>query len=831
MLPSPGYCRPILFATVFLFSGMLSSQSLPEGKYHRNRERTVDIIHVKEEISFKFDEQSILATTTIQLTPLGSIGQFSLDAIGLNVLSVNVSGKNGSGEVRFRSNDSTITVFPGEVLVRGDTVSYSIAYTARPTAGMYFLPEPGGKSLYTVFTYGEGGLHANWIPIFSDVNDKFSTEMVVTVPPPYVAISNGKLVSQTRMDNGDVRYHYLQQLPHSAYLMALYVGDFERQALPPALDSIPLAYWAPRGRLPEGESVFSRTPAMVEFFSGKFRYPYPWNKYDQVAIRNFYIGAMEHTGITAHRSSVLRKGAAPENFGPPDFDHYHALWSAEGTIAHELAHHWFGNNLTCRNLSYIWLNESFATYCQMLWDEAEYGENLFALDRIEAMDRYLKYVASSHTIRPLEYHYFDAPDQMYTEEITYFKGGLVLHMLRTILGDEAFFEALAYYLRKHEFSNVISSDFEIAIEEATGRNLDWFFDDWVYGGGYPILEINSTYLSEEGKIDLSVAQIQPRVEGQGIFRLPLPVTIVTAGGKMDHVFWLEKSQQHFVIDCSQRPQMVSIDGNGSLIAEIRFHKSAEELVYQATHDDLAGQFRALRQLVKRFPGHPQTVNTLRQILSADGFWGLRAEAALLLGELGNSDAEELLSLALKARPYQVQKAGVLSLKRFRSAFAVPRLKSIIRSASHPDVVATAIIVLSEVDARGELAFIRAQLSRPAWYQEITLACLKAFQNVAEPSLVSEISPYLGNQYNDNVRVAALDAWERCSPADPVFREAVMQFAEAGSPGVRERAIQILGELRVSRAVPLLERIAEQDGNPNIKLLAKSALEDIGRLMR
>jgi len=188
---------------------------------------------------------------------------------------------------------------------------------------------------------------------------------------------------------------------------------------------------------------------------------------------------MENTSITGHRASLLRKEHAPENSGSPDFYDYYSLWTAENLISHELAHNWFGNNITCCSINYLWLNESFATYCHLLWDEESLGKERFDFDRIKALDLYLDYVKENHIIRPLENAYYDTVSEMYTTPLTYFKGAIVLHMLRIILGDEEFFHVLSYFLHQHEFTSVVSSDFKTAIEEAVGKNLDWFFDDWV----------------------------------------------------------------------------------------------------------------------------------------------------------------------------------------------------------------------------------------------------------------------------------------------------------------------------------------------------------------
>ncbi|MDZ7376905.1 MAG: M1 family metallopeptidase, partial [candidate division KSB1 bacterium] len=445
------FSRTVAFFLVIGLAALVQAQVLLGGKFQRVRERTIDIVHYRADLSFDFIERKIQGTATITLRPLITCQFFDLDAIRLHIEQVDLHLLQGTHPLTFDQSDSGLKINLGRSYSRQETLTVAIRYWAQPNAGLYFLKDHDHPGQYFIYSYGEGGLHANWLPIYNEVNDKFSSEFMVTVPANYSVISNGDLVETTTQSDGQRTFHWKQKLPHSNYLMALYIGEFERGELTPAFGTIPLNFWVPKGRLNEGAYAFRNTPKMVEFFSERFNYRYPWEKYDQVAFPDYAIGAMEHTSVSGHRLSVLRDSSAPDNFGPPDFDRYFQVWSADGLISHELAHHWFGNNITCRNLNYIWLNESFATYCNMLWDEFHLGKDAFDLVRREALDRYLNYVAKKHQIRPLEYAYYDTPSEVYIIEITYFKGALVLHMLREILGDDAFFTTLSYFLHQHQF--------------------------------------------------------------------------------------------------------------------------------------------------------------------------------------------------------------------------------------------------------------------------------------------------------------------------------------------------------------------------------------------
>lgn len=825
-------CMVILSAAMLLwppaYLNTALAQRLPEGEFHPTRERAIDLLHYSAELKLNIAEQSVSGAAEVVFQPLRQTDAVSLDAIRLNIQAVQLKREGGAAELPFTARENSLLISLDRVYSPPDTLTLLIRYSARPNAGMYFQTDPDHPERTWVYTYGEGGLHANWLPIYNDVNDKFSSEMRVTAPLPYTVISNGTLLGVEAAGEGQRTFHYKQSLPHSNYLIALYLGELEKGELPPAFGGIPLAYWVPKGRLTEGAYAFRNTTRMVEFFSQRFNYRYPWEKYDQIAVPDYSIGAMEHTSVTGHRASVLRDASAPEDFGGPEFDRYYNVWTADGTISHELAHHWFGDNTTCKNLSYIWLNESFATYLQFLWDEESLGRETLLLDCREALDRYLSYVEKEHLIRPLEYRYFDTTGDIYNEEHTYLKGALVLHTLRYVLGDEAFFNACSYFLRRNEFSNVDSRDFASAIEAATGRNLDWYFDDWVYGAGHPVFEVSYSYLPARQLLALRVKQVQPFVEGQNLFTLPVEVAVVTPAKTERRTFWVDEAEEEFLIACEQKPLLVSFDGAGNLVVEIRFEKSIDELAYQIEHDEFPGRIWAMREAARRFPGHPRTLAALSGVLSGSAFWGLKAEAALLLGQIRTSEAEKAMAKALQQPDYRVRKAAALGLAQFPPKFAAPLLKDLVERDSHSNVAATALKALAKNSPANAAPLIRKHLNRPAWYREITIAGLEAFGEIGDAALAAEIRPYAGENYHQHIRTAALNAWKSCAPADSLLHATLIDFAANANYGVKMEAIKLLGQLRVRGAETVLKQINEESGDVNFRVEAKKALQALER---
>ena len=750
-----------------------------------------------------------------------------LDAYHLDVKEVLLAGH---GAVPFAADGRQICLDLPARAGRGQRLEVSVSYGAAPKAGMYFQPDQAQQGLYYVTTYGEGGLHANWLPIYNSNNDKFTSEMVISVPKAYRLVANGKLLEER--DEGDRKIlHWLQERPHPHYLIALYAGDFERGELEPAFGDIPLAYWVPRGRLEEGAYTFRNTKRMVEVFSERFDFRYPWVKYDQLAIPDYAIGAMEHTGITGHDASVLRRpGMAPTDFSNPDFGDYHTGWTAEATIAHELAHHWFGDDLTCAHLGQIWLNESFASYLMMLWAESDEGLDQLAMDVDHARHTYFSYVAEEHIIRPLEYDHFDSPNDIYNQPHTYFKGAAVLHMLRGILGDEGFFDSLSHYLHSHTLGIVQSHHLQDAIERTTGQNLDWFFADWITGGGHPRFEVESRFLAERQLLELNVKQVQSLVEGQGFFRLPVVVTLVTDSRRWQETVWVSEEEHHFFLPTAEEPKMVSFDGEGFLVAEVQHDKSLQELLYQAREDAVAGRLWALRQLAEHFPARSETVGLFGELLGQEAtFWGLRAEAVRLLGEVRSPAAEAVAIDALASSDHRLRTAAVLGLEAFGTEGARGALEKVMLEDPHGDVSATALMALARSDSEVSVATLKGLLQRTSWNDELQTAVAMAAKEGERPELLDLIRPLAAFPHNQETRGAALAAWAHLAPDDSVLHRNLIALAKDPSYVLQQIALKSLGELYVEDGRPVLEEFVELDVDTNLTQLARESLEQLDRL--
>jgi HEAT repeat protein len=307
------------------------------------------------------------------------------------------------------------------------------------------------------------------------------------------------------------------------------------------------------------------------------------------------------------------------------------------------------------------------------------------------------------------------------------------------------------------------------------------------------------------------------------------ITVATSKGMKRETVWVKNDEDRFFLDCEEEPLMVSFDGKGTLVAVVRFDKSLEELVYQIENDALPGRIWAMREIVRRFPAHSHSLQALLNVIRGQSFWGLKAEAALLLGGIRTRDAEEAISKTTQSIDYRIRKAVVLALPSFRTHFAESMLKNIIQKDTHSDVVATAIVALAKTNPYGHTDFIRKQINRSSWYDEIKIACLKAFEIIGDEGLISDIRKFTHEKYHEFIRTGALEAWKSCRPDDGELHQILMGNAESSQAGVQLFSIEALGSLYVTEAIPVLEKIVEDSGDADYRVAAKEALKRIKRL--
>ena len=406
--------------------------ALADAKPHFAPDRPCDIVHIALTLQLDIAQQSLRGTcaTTVRAVQEAVPG-LTLDAVDLQIVQVRQAG---GATLPYDYDGQRLRVTFPEPLHHDAPATVEVDYSVtKPRLGLYFITPDAAypHKPVQVWSQCQDEDARYWFPCFDAPNEKATTEMTVTVPQPYFVLSNGTLLSTTRDEAaGTITYHWLQDQPHSTYLMTLVVGEFSEHT--ELVDGLPVQWYVTPGREDDGQRAFGDTPEMVRFFSQKLGVPYPWNKYAQIAVSDFIFGGMENTTATTQTDLTLHDARA------------HLDFSSNGLVAHELAHQWFGNLLTCKHWSHAWLNEGFATYFDALFHEHHKGTDEFRYYMHQNAKAYFREDAE-HYRRPIVTNVYKEPIDLFDHHL-YEKGSLVLHMLRYMLGDAAFWGSLQQYV-------------------------------------------------------------------------------------------------------------------------------------------------------------------------------------------------------------------------------------------------------------------------------------------------------------------------------------------------------------------------------------------------
>lgn len=811
-------------------AGPIPGHRLPTGMEQSVRERQVDIKRLAADLTVDMERQTVGGSVTVTFTPLQTgLNTLILDAASLDIEEVGLVGAESLTELAFSVGDRKLLIDLPSGIEPGDDVAVSVRYAASPKTGLYFFAETDTETA-EAWNYGEGGRHYNWLPLYNETNDRFAVDFWITVDQPYVVLCNGSLREVKRNGDGSQTFHWSLEEPIPNYLLALNIGEFVEVPLADAKvgqRTVPLSVWTHAGDEESAAFSFGSTPKMVEFFSDVLGYHYAWPKYDQITLRNFW-GAMETTGMVGFAESALHhEGGLTDCF--PELNEAFPTWTTEDVVAHELAHHWFGDLVTCRSVASIWLNESFASYLHTVWNGHAHGEDDLTYQRWRYLQRYLEYVRKTGKVRPLEYSHYDTSDDMYTEEITYLKGALVLHFLRHVLGDQDFSRSVKAYLEEHAFSEVDSFDFQRALENVTGRNLTWFFEDWIRGGGgYPALSVSYLWVPERKELDLTIEQVQAVQPFEGYFDVPLDVEITTASGSRVHRVRLHENELNIALPSDGEPLMVVVDKGNWLVAEIHQDQSVDELVYQLQNGDVAAGLRAARQLAEDFDRDPAAIAALAGVLGdRDAHWGLRQEAALDLGTMGGDDAIAGLVSGLDDPNSTIRRAVAIGLGRAGGVISAEALERSIGSDSAEGVIGAAAIALGTMRASSAKAVLVAQVDRESHdFDVIRHSALRGLAELEDESLAPVFERYVDESFNSEVRAAALEGWSRAAPRNAAFRQTLRDLAYDPDYRIRGIALEKMGGLHHVDDLDFLREYAATAVDPNLQKTARVAAETI-----
>ena len=630
------------------------SFELPGAKPHYNPDRPGQVNHIFLNLILDVPNQSFKGTCTTTITPVRpGIEQLTMDAVDLDIESVLIDGV--SQEFDYDGEQIQIHL---QQPATTEAIKVEIGYSVdHPQRGLYFIqPTENYPNKPTqVWTQGEDEDSRFWFPCFDYPGQLATSEIRVKVPTGFKAISNGELVNTENVDDG-VIYHWSQQQVHPTYLMTLAVGDFA--VIEDEWRDKPVTYYVEKGREEDAKRSMGKTPRMVEFLSNKYGYDYPYPKYAQVCVDDFIFGGMENTSTTLLTDRcLLDERAATDNM------------RTESLVLHELAHQWFGDLVVIKHWSHAWIKEGMASYAEVFWTEEEYGKDDAAYYLLNEARTYISEDSTRYR-RPIVTNVYREAIELYDRHL-YEKGACVYHMIRAILGDELFDKAIQTFVKDNAHNTVETVDLLRAIDKATGYNLMFLFDQYVFRGGHPDYKVAYSWDGDNKLAKLTVTQKQAKnnSDSKELFDLKIPVAFGYISKSSQPEFktvslHIHQPEQSFYFPLEKKPDFVSFDVNNSFLKTVTLQYPVAELKKQLKQDpDPISRIYAADALAKK--GGLEVVKALAKSLTEDSFWGVRVEVAKKLGKIKLNQAAKALEEGLKDEDARVRRTVITALSNFK----------------------------------------------------------------------------------------------------------------------------------------------------------------------
>ena len=753
------------FQKIILFNLVLLSLNLiaQNPNYKSEKEKIHDLVHTKLKVDFNFSNKTMNGEAWITAKPhYYSSDKITLDANSMIIHEIELNNQ----KLAYNYDEYDLIIDLPRTYQKGEEFTIYLKYTARPekvkdqgsraitdAKGLYFINANGiDKNKPTqIWTQGETEANSAWFPTMDSPNQKTTQEIYITVPKQYKTLSNGILVSQTDSGNNRTDYWKLDQ-KHAPYLAFMGIGEFE--VIQDFYKNIPVNYYVEKEYAPYAKDIFGLTPEMIGFFAQKLGVEYPWNKYSQIVVRDYVSGAMENTTAVVHGDHAYQKP------GQLIDQNTH-----ENTIAHEVFHHWFGNLVTTESWSNLTLNESFANYGEYLWKEYKYGKVEAEMHYFEEVEAYKNGQNGGKSL--VRFDYLDKEDMF--DMVSYNKGGAILHMLRNYLGDTAFFEGLNKYLNAYKYKTAEVHQLRLIFEELTGKDLNWFFNQWYFGANHPNIDISYDYNTLQKTVTVNIIQLQSET-----FQFPFAIDIFEGSKKTRHNVFVEGKDASFTFPYTNQPDLIQVNADNTLVCNINENKVLSDYIFQlknadnyahrreafmqvATKQDDKTAFNAvvgalsdkaykirilaLQQidLINKF-SKKDAIRKIMLLANNDSKTLVQAEAINTLGKLTDPELKSIFEKGLQSKSYSVLGKALVSMYYVDKDLAIKRSKEL------PDevrkILATPLtqIFIEEKD-ESELPFIaKSVVSGMFLANDDSIKALyqKAFQQISESNNIIAI---------------------------------------------------------------------------------------------
>lgn len=784
-------------------------------------DRVLDILHIRLDLDVSLEKQTISGTATIEFEPNRPVSSFSLDSVGLDISTVRQLLPDGqpAKPLDFENTGKHLVVSYDDPLPRDQKQTIEITYQVQqPRSGLHFFQptqtEP--ETPWMVWSQGEPEANRYWFPCFDHPHERQTTELIARVDRQFTVLSNGKLMEKKPVDGGKrTQFHWKQDKPHVSYLVTLVVGEFA--IVEQDWRGRPVTYYVPPQQKNDAQRTFGRTLEMLDYFSERFGIEYPWEKYAQVVVEQFTSGGMENTSATTLYDGVIHDERALLDSTP------------DRLIAHELGHQWWGDLVTCRDWSHLWLNEGFATYCEVLWYEHKLGrdERDYLLYQKSSAAR-----SGSTKERPIVDRRYSAPRTMFDNR-AYPKGGWVLHMLRSQMGDADFFRGLKRYGLEYSFRTAETSDFRKVFENLYGVSLERFFHDWTERKGHPQLHIKTTYQAADGFVKVDVEQRQQ----DEAFHFPLTIELTNtdeAGQSTVISPFIQEKKQTFLVPVKQRPELVRIDPEFTLLAEIEEEKSRSWWVAQLMKGpSVPERLRAVEHFGKSHEAADQDL--LIACLEKDPFYAVRAQIAKALDKKRNDRVRKALLAGIEQNDPRVRRACLAALGQFEGDKSVETALKDKHEQGDPSYYVEAEIVeaLAKITKTPDRALLTACLGKDSHRDVIRTKALNGLSRCADVAALETLAEWTRLGRSRTARMAAMQALASALNRHEFPKEKqtdsvklFYNYLDEPGPRIRRAALQALAEIPhlAPDAKQRIASMAQHDADGRVRVAAETALK-------
>lgn len=822
------------YIAVLLFSLVLTSVTYSQmfGNEPAERQSTYDVEHIKIEVRIDLKNKSLDGVVTALIRPLtDDFKSFKVDAVGMNIKSVKECIYNHTDnpelaesyeEIPFDYDKKEITVKLPYNASKNFPFKYRVEYSVTdPEKGLYFIAPDSifPNKRYEAWTQGEGEDNRYWFPCYDYPNDKATTEVIITANSEYRTLSNGELSKIIVNQDGTRTWHWALNKPHSSYLVMLAVGNYD--VIEDGWQDIPIFSYGAPGTNDNIKTSYKETANIIKFFSDYSNYKYPWGRFSQVAVQDFIYGGMENTGAV-----VLFDGSVYDNGIPPDY-------TATGLVAHELAHMWWGDAVTCKNWNEIWLNEGFATYFEALYKEYTLGKDEFDYSILRKRDEVLE-VDSVNRV-PVY-----ARKGLTTN--TYSKGALVLNMLRHTMGDENFRKALHNYITKNEYKNVVTKNLVDEVNgvfnnpglDRTPVDYSYFFDEWIYKAGQPEYKVNYNIDKNSNELILNIEQIQNR-EKSSIFRLSVDVEIVTDKSRRTEKIEIAELYSQHRIKLDGKLLNVNFNAGDNFLCKAYVTKPKDQWFFQLDKSPNAiDRIMAVRGVID-FINDADVIEKLSEYLKTDKFWGARYEISLVLANSNSNKIPEILMNAFDNEADSRVKRAILSgLGNYYTNFSTApgRDKTVefiiekTKNESRCYVIAEGISAISKIADKSKVFdMVSPYIEQDSHVDIIRRSVLDALVESKDGRALDIFKEYAVKGSTSRVRSIAVSGLEGFLSDQSVIDILNLKLFDRNRY-IRFRAVEMLGKSNSLVSRQYLETLLNETNDDNLRDRIKEVLKKV-----